>query len=103
MNTSVLALVASLSLAACSAAGLADRPHTVADYYADAQLSADTIEACRARNEAEYRVMQAKPACANVRAAEQQRWDDAARQLSGASSGIEERKAERNARLAAMR
>lgn len=76
-----------VALTGCVPADLSEQEHTVADYYADAQLSADTIAACRARNEAEYRVMQAKPACANVRAAEQQRWDEASRALSGTSTG----------------
>lgn len=71
MKTLALALVVTLS--ACAGGDLSDRPHDVADYYADAQLSTDTMEACRASTEAEYQVMQAKTACQNVQLAEQQR------------------------------
>lgn len=72
-----------LALAACSPASPAEQAHSVDDYLADSQLSADTIEACRGRNEAEVRVMGEKPACRNVWAAERQRWNDAVARSTG--------------------
>lgn len=67
-----------LTLAACGPASLADQEHSVQEYYENDQLSADTLEACRARNDAEMRVMAAKPACMNVRAAQKKHQDEAA-------------------------
>jgi len=78
MKVVALALLAAvMSLTACSHVDLSDQAHSVEAYYADGKLSADTIEACRAKNEAEHRVMQAKEACKNVRQAEKRRSDEA--------------------------
>lgn len=66
-------------LAGCAPAGPESEVHTVAEYMADQQLSAETIEACRASNEAEARVMAEKPACKNVREAEALRFQEGQR------------------------
>lgn len=72
MNKSICVVAAlTIALAACgerapSVADLSDQPHTVEQYYADDALRSGTIEACKARNEAESKIMQAKPACANA-------------------------------------
>lgn len=106
MKVIALALVAALALPACGGSSLSDQPQPVAVYYADAQLSADTIEACRARNEAEFRLMLAKPACVNVRLAQEQHSDEAqavaeAKYNSAMEQLMRDRKAARAARAAA--
>lgn len=45
---------------------LADQPHSVDEYYKDNALRSATIDACRASNEAENKVLRAKEACVNV-------------------------------------
>lgn len=70
-----LALVTAAALLGGCAADLSEQPHSVSEYLADDKLSSATIEACRASNDAELRVMQAKPACVNVQAAERQKRD----------------------------
>lgn len=73
MNKVLSVALMALAVAACSAGSLADEEHSVDEYYNDAKLSAETIEACRARNAAERRSMAEKPACRNVAAAEKRR------------------------------
>lgn len=66
-----------LALTACgSQQHLADSPHSVDAYYADPALAAATIEACRAKNVEEARVMAAKQACENVRLAVSRKTDE---------------------------
>lgn len=75
MNPNPLPLLTALlatALGAC-AGHPSDQVHSVEDYYANDQLTAETLEACRARNEAEMRLMAAKPACRNAREAERRR------------------------------
>lgn len=77
MRIQLLTLTVLFTATACgsvsSPSDMSDQPHTVAEYLADDKLSSDTIEACRASNAAEARIMRDKEACKNVREAERQR------------------------------
>jgi len=79
----MLVMMLVLALAACSPASPADQAHPVDAYLDNAQLAADTIEACRGSSEAEARVMAEKAACRNVRAAERRRWNEAVARSTG--------------------
>lgn len=75
LNGTVFLASAVLALGACSPTpapptSAADTPHSVEAFYQDAELSARTIEACRALNEADRRAKAEKPACQNVWASE---------------------------------
>lgn len=98
-----VATVALTVLAGCGKTDLSDQSHSVEEYMADDRLSADTIEACRAKNEAEYRLMAQKPACANVREAEDRKSDAATAKSEAEYNAsmeklLEERRRNREAR-----
>ena len=76
---------------------LSEQPHSVEEYLANEQLTADTLAACKVSSEAEYREMEAKPACVNVREAEKQRDAAAAADFEAA---FEKARAERRNRSA---
>ncbi len=72
----IIAIALLVTLASCArtaptpAGSLADEAHSVDEYYGDAKLSAETIEACKGRNSAEQRMLDAKTACKNVQESE---------------------------------
>ena len=86
MKSLLLTALSIFALGGCAEASMADQEHTVAEYLADAQLSADTVLACQASSEAEALKLAAKPACKNVREAEQRRWSDAVHRATGVSA-----------------
>jgi len=106
MRICTLLLTLTLTVTACDKApavvDLSDKPHSVAEYLADDKLSADTLEACRAKNAADARVMRGKDACINVREAERQKNAKAteaatAKFNDGMEAALEERRRQREA------
>lgn len=66
----LLIICTALLATACGTSDPSDTPHSVDEYMANAELTSRTLDACRAANSAEARIMRDKEACQNVREAE---------------------------------
>lgn len=70
------ALIASCAQVGSDAAALRTANHSVADYKADSDLRTRTMDACKAKDDAQYREYQALSGCKNAMEASRSDFDD---------------------------